>query len=554
MSRVTHLIVAITIIGTLVCADDGDTSQNRFDIPINFGDFGNSDKDTAGDTGTDDVAVTDHAGDRGQDSGAVDDPGSPEDPGQGGADSGGTDNGTPDTGKDVNYDDPGHDPGPTDNGVTDPGGVKCGSQVCQSGTTCINNNCEPCIFKWACGAQCLVCEAATPNCYEGQCVVCRANSDCANGYWCENNDCIPCANDDPAHCGAQCNECWGAIPVCDGGVCSCNETSCGNLFCIEGSCQACDTAGACGPSCTPCPEALPYCAEGTCVQCRINSECAHGNWCDEGLCKACGNSPDHCGPLCATCGGDEPICDGTSCVCNDASCGIGRRCVDGNCANCSTTEACGPTCETCDSARHYCLSTAVGCVECRDSTDCLTNWTCIDYACSDMCQGIQGCASDNGPNGEECGKAKVIGRTAAMAWFTVNGDTENDGDDDNLPSKSIFAPDNPDCWDAEDDNFYRIYLKGGDKITVVATPLDSYYNLSLKLYRGTSCKNNWENDFITCKYDESDGDPEIFTHTAQTEGWYTMVVDGNSATDDDDNGPYQLNVTLTCGINGCCCN
>jgi hypothetical protein len=88
------------------------------------------------------------------------------------------------------------------------------------------------------------------------------------------------------------------------------------------------------------------------------------------------------------------------------------------------------------------------------------------------------------------------------------------------------------------------------------TPQVSEYDVSLKVYRGTECKagDNWEDMIQFCSDDGDSNGSIYFNHVATVEDWYTIVVDGRSASyEDEDEGPYTLQVLLTCANEGCCC-
>ncbi len=450
--------------------------------------------------------------------------------------------------------DPGsHDPG-LDPGASDPGAeaAGCGTgPACAQGTTCINAICESCRFQFACGQDCVECTGtATPFCLDGSCVRCRVGSDCADGFWCDGatHACRQCGVDYPVHCGAECKTCPADLPVCLGGACLCNQTSCGALFCVEGACQGCDNDLACGPSCAACPIETPRCVGGTCLTCRDPGDCPADQWCSAGTCRPCtADDPAHCGSACVKCSGDMPACSAGSCVCDGFSCGEGRRCTAGTCENCNLDEACGPACVKCEGATKFCISGS--CRQCRSATDCPADWACgADGACIDPCAGTLGCANDFAPDGRKGGTARVLGRTVLNAGTTVAGDTTDEGNDDDLPSIG-----GPDCWDAVDDVMYKVWMRNGDTIRVTADPIPSVFDLSLKLYRGTTCKSAWKTDLIVCQHAGSSGAPESVQYTATADGWLTIVVDGESGTDIDDFGPFSMTASLACADTGCCC-
>ena len=147
----------------------------------------------------------------------------------------------------------------------------------------------------------------------------------------------------------------------------------------------------------------------------------------------------------------------------------------------------------------------------------------------------------------KCSNAKVIGRTVARDSLGVDGDTTGDGNDDDLPTLE-------DCWDANADDMFKVYLRKGDTLAVTATPLVSDYDLSLKIYRGTACDDNGMTDVVKCWHSAGNGKAESGQYTAAADGWATIVVDGESAFSEElDWGTYRLVATLTCVDAGCCC-
>jgi hypothetical protein len=154
------------------------------------------------------------------------------------------------------------------------------------------------------------------------------------------------------------------------------------------------------------------------------------------------------------------------------------------------------------------------------------------------------------PDGDKCSTARVIGRTDAIQGFQASGNTTSHKNDDDLPS-SLLGTD-PDCWDANNDDMYKVWLVEGDVLKVTATPLWNEFDLSLKLYRGTACKANWEADLVTCQHGKSSGKAEAYTYAATSDGWISIVVDGESAMDDDW-GPYELVVSIQEAVSGACC-
>ncbi len=193
-----------------------------------------------------------------------------------------------------------------------------------------------------------------------------------------------------------------------------------------------------------------------------------------------------------------------------------------------------------------CTPDGTKCVQCNDALDCATGEKCKNQTCVPDCE-AQGCASDLGPKGTECDTARIIGRLDALAGKLVKGDTTYSGNDDDLWSGGSV------CYDAESDDFYRIWLKAGDTLDVTVTPLDSFFDVMLKLYKGISCAGD-TTTLIGCFHKGGDGKADAFSYKAVDEGWYTIVVDGRYAFEEDqDWGEYELLVKLTCPQTGCCC-
>lgn len=437
--------------------------------------------------------------------------------------------------------------------------LSCATSGCSSGYVCINDNCEPCIFNFACGLTCEDCsKTLKPLCLEGVCVECRVQSDCHGKGWCKDNECVPCTDDDPDHCGAECARCEGKTPICVQGMCACSGSSCGNEYCLNGHCDPCDSDAACGPSCLPCGGETPYCVSKTCVECITDLDCGQGKWCNSNTCVLCGDDPLHCGPACVGCPKNAPQCVDGACRCTPTSCGQGSQCINGTCVGCTTPAACGPSCVPCSPPTPYCFM-GDHCVECQPetaSTDCPPNWWCdANGICTDPCAGTSGCITDTiSSNGTKCATAWVLGRKDLAKGLTISGNTSGRKNDDDLPSKTIFTPNNPDCWDANEDDAYKVWMFAQDVLSVTAKPLSPTFDLSLKLYKGTSCAPTWQTDLITCQWHADDGQSESYTYVASNDGWVSIVVDGASAfTDEGDFGPYSLTAKLVCSGLKCCC-
>lgn len=305
------------------------------------------------------------------------------------------------------------------------------------------------------------------------------------------------------------------------------------------------------------------CEDGTCRYAYRVTECAHG--CVDGSCVS--------GP-----------CEGVDCStppddhCVDAVTlrdyeGAGT-CVDGTCSfpftdvDCSETPAdhCaddttlrqytgGGTCDALTAActtpytdtacPHYCLTDE--CVECRDDGDCTGTEFCnADNECEDAgCPPPVESCTNGSQSRSGCSGARVIGRTVAgtSSGFSISDDTCYASDD---------FDDSGSCYDAGADHSYRIYMRAGESMDVYVYAdwgcVETWWDLTLKIYQNSGCSDTSCTTRAYC-------DDYISSHTehftAPHDGWYIIVVDGSTAFDDE--GDYDLEVTLACLVAGCEC-
>lgn len=384
---------------------------------------------------------------------------------------------------------------------------------------------------------CGECPVQTPVCQNGVCV-CNGAS-CGLAAYCKGGDCVPCNVD--LHCGPACESCGAQGKWCaaDGSGCvKCDDVSHFCLpgeACIDGNCVNCEGLGFCGPDCIKCSEKVPDCVAGACV---CNSEsCGVSHVCEGGACVECTPlDAAHCGADCLVCTGGAP------------------HCLDGACALCNTNEQCGPSCQPCNGK--LCAPGAAGCVECLVDGDCAAGFVCDDaWHCIPDCVAPGGCANDLSPSGKKCSEAKVVGRPQAASTAHFTGDTYSQGNDDDLN----YFLEHSECWDASYDHFYRMYLFPQETLTVSLVPKEAQFDAMLKLYTGTECDDDSAGIFsandkylIQCWNDDGDGDPEGFAYTVTAEGWHTIVVDGRQS-GEEDWGEYELDVTLSCSTDNCCC-
>lgn len=202
------------------------------------------------------------------------------------------------------------------------------------------------------------------------------------------------------------------------------------------------------------------------------------------------------------------------------------------------------------SANFYWYNSA--CVQCYDNAHCNTGAgeICSNNQCTVPIP-ANSCANGS-ENRRGCGNARIIGRSIAKttSGFTMNADTCSASNDHDLPSTD-------DCWDANADHSYKIYLRAGETAAIQLTTGDpcsysvSDWDATLKLYTNlTVCNNENKNEYDYCQKYITSMHSKSFTATVDT--WLYIIVDGSSAFDDE--GDYTLTVKLqNCVTAGCNC-
>ena len=166
------------------------------------------------------------------------------------------------------------------------------------------------------------------------------------------------------------------------------------------------------------------------------------------------------------------------------------------------------------------------------------------------CVGFEGCpppavACTNGSeNRRGCGRARTISRTSASTTWSIVDYT--------CAAYDEFRED--DCWDANGDHTYRLYMLEGEQVNVrmqTWDPCDTkewYWDGSVQIWQGSGCEDTGCSTRVSC----DDRDDDITkVHTATQDGWVFIVADGSSAFGDE--GEYTLTVTLTCRDGDCDC-
>jgi len=200
-----------------------------------------------------------------------------------------------------------------------------------------------------------------------------------------------------ARCGGtDCNDADAAVKACAApksacvsGACVCSGSGATDTciladagYCrADGTCGDCANDGQCGTGYS--------CLSARCVRtCADHATCGAGRYCRADaprLCTACSaTDAAHCGTAgspagCSPCSPDTPVCSGGTCVCTShASCGAGRSCVAGACADCSQTDAarCGTSvapagCRVCTGSTPACAAGVCSCAGSGATDSCI---------------------------------------------------------------------------------------------------------------------------------------------------------------------------------------
>lgn len=333
---------------------------------------------------------------------------------------------------------------------------------------------------------------------------------------------------------------------CGGGSCGGTTVTCNDTTCADRECNGTAT-------CDVTPHPGRNCDDGN--ACTYNDTCSGAGVCEGGGSVTCTDSPciDRActgGPTCS-----ETILTGSDCSDGNA-CSYGDRCsASGTCepvgtADCpSKATACmSSTCNgtsTCDVAPQNVGGTCSDGVPATTYDYCDTVGTCIgDVGCpppSEAC--VAGSQNRRG-----CGGARTISRLSAGTGWSIIDDTCSARDDWDLPDGSV-------CWDANADHTYRLYMREGESVTIrlrTGEPCAwdvSSWRATLKIYQTGGCSSTaCASNYAYCEWLETD---QTKVWTATQDGWVIIIADGSSAFDDE--GAYQLTVSLSCRDGKCGC-
>ena len=289
-----------------------------------------------------------------------------------------------------------------------------GDDECPPGRTCGDNGTciEPCVDDSNCADD----EICEDDACQPQPPECTADGDCTPGDYCVGGFCLPpcppdgndacTGNDDVGGCDAEacCGGYHGESPPCV------RDSQCEDGYlCDDGVCVPPDSHTPCDVSCPNGEE----CVDGVCQPpgspCSEDSECAGGQVCVDGNCHE-GEPPcsgEDC-PACtwdADCPGGELCLDGTChpaeppVVCeNNGDCPANQVCEGGFCDGkepCADDSDC-PNGSACDTSVDLCVPEHPP-IPCDGTGDCPDGETCSQGYCTppDTCQDDDDCYGDN---------------------------------------------------------------------------------------------------------------------------------------------------------------
>ncbi len=269
---------------------------------------------------------------------------------------------------------------------------------------------------------------------------CAGDGDCVGGFYCNGASCVPQGNTGVA-CGAN-NQCSSGF--CADGVC-CN-TAC------DGACDACSKAkgastdGACSavaPGMPGDPACAPYLCDGQkalCpVSCMGDSQCAAGNYCDNGACVAKKAKGVVCSAAnqCATGFCSDAVCCNGACggSCNACSKALGAT-TDGTCAVLADGAVGAPVCTPylCDGNAAACPMSCAGEADCSTGNYCAANKCVAKKVNGISCAMAKECQSGNCIDGRccssTCGGAceacNLAGKEGACSLVALGADPANE--------------------------------------------------------------------------------------------------------------------------------
>ena len=233
-----------------------------------------------------------------------------------------------------------------------------------------------------------LCAAPTDKCVDGQCLMCRDNTDClgSNTTQCILGVCAQCQFDDSL--AAQNPYNFFVTPQCGGSTSQ--APSCVQYGTFQGQCVQCVTRDLLTGVQSSCGKLNPFCSyaakpneQPMCRQCGSSAECISksNRFCDANFnCIGCSSSAE-CEP--------NQICFENQCIActsNDTSaCPVSAPiCASVGTSNATCVQCVNDTTCAANAVEKYCSSENT-CVECVTSSQC-TNGVCSNNSCVDCLQ------------------------------------------------------------------------------------------------------------------------------------------------------------------------
>lgn len=496
---------------------------------------------------------------------------------------------------------------PDDECVAQPASTCASSGTCDGAGRCaLHPAGTPCDDGQTCSAsdECDgagTCSGSVPTtCGPGPGNVCCTGS-CVDGTGCRTTPgtCADVCTPEVLRTGASCAGCGspGAVGTCQGAqTFECNASR--NQMCQQVTC------GGVAYQCTNLGGTWAWRAGGSCDD---GNACTHSDTCSAGVCRGTAVTCTSTPCTTSTCNGTasctvvaragESCSDGNPCTAND-TCNASGVCQAGPSTTCESTACIDRTCdgvggcletikagvscddgdlctwgEVCSSAGVCQPGTPISCSgadttcstrSCNGTASCATTPRNVGGACDDgnpdtdldvclasgVCQGSSGCpppavaCTQGSENRRGCSNARTISRVVAGSGYLIADST--------CSARNDMDNNDDDCWDAGNDHAYRLYMREGERVVVRydtgTACVGGSWRGSLKIFETGGCESTSCGRKAYCEDYVSD---HTANYTALHDGWVIIVADGRTAFDQE--GRYELTVSLTCRDGNCGC-
>ena len=260
-------------------------------------------------------------------------------------------------------------------------------------------------------------------CKAGACITCAAGGACALGQ---------------GECKAGVLSCATGAPLCVPGAANLDDgTACGaKLFCVGGTCKACNDGDTCTVAGSECKVAAISCKTGSAVCEAQPGDIANGTACGtdkvcfDGLCAACTagkacTGTNACKETKTSCASGQELCAETG-TDNPAgtACGAGHVCLAGTCQVCDAGAACVDPAAPCKAGAIACNTGSPVChataTDLSDGTVCGTGKVCAAGMCNTCAEGV-----DCTPSAAPCKTGKTSCATGTSVCQAQTSDVTN---------------------------------------------------------------------------------------------------------------------------------